>query len=183
MERPSGAELRIRRQANKTPRGVYTKSTKRKTSSGCSPSSGYVADIKEKLCSARFAGVSPAEANFSFSGLTSATREGCRLRRRGTAGLVFCGGQDVREPAVRAAFPHSGDFWRLPHSLTVFAVKLAPRDGLHPGGVVSYAIRYFTLRTKRNYVRYANSITAFQRLVNSNGIVIPAFRFACRRTA
>ena len=82
MERPSGAELRIRRQANKTPRGVHTKPTKRKTSSGCSPSSGYVAGINENPCSARFAGVPPAEANFSFCGLTSAIQNGYRLWRR-----------------------------------------------------------------------------------------------------
>ena len=69
MERPSGAELRIRRQANKTLRSVHTQPTKPKTSSGCSPASGYVAGIKENLCSARFAGVTSVEANLLFCGL------------------------------------------------------------------------------------------------------------------
>ena len=60
--------------------------------------------VKENFCSARFAGVSPAEANFSFSGLTSAFREGFRLRRRRN------GGADKREgtaaaPVVRAGVP------------------------------------------------------------------------------
>ena len=33
-------------------------------------------------------------------------------------------GEDAREPAVQAGFPRSQDFWRLPHFLTAFAVKL-----------------------------------------------------------
>ncbi len=88
-------------------------------------------------------------------------------------------GEDAREPARRSSFPRSRNIWKLPRFLDGFRRQVVGKGTyLHPEEVSGYALRYFTLRTKRNYVRFANSVTAFQQMVNSNDIVILAFWFA-----
>ena len=52
--------------------------------------------------------------------------------------------------------------WLLAAALIVSgALDKAPVGGRHPWTLSPNAIRYFPLRTKRNCVRFANSVTAF----------------------
>ena len=84
--------------------------------------------------------------------------------------IIFCdlasADEDVREPAGRAGFSRSGDFWRLPpqsaspNSFFVFFVFF----------VVKYSLAeprprvYTRASPKRNYAHVVRSVTAFHSL-------------------
>ena len=70
-------------------------------------------------------------------------------------------GKTPANQRVGGAFHVQKIFGGFRVALTAFAVKLAPETGSIQGAFSAYAIRYFTLRTKRNYVRFAHFVTAF----------------------
>ena len=103
----------------KSPRSVHAKLTKAKISLDVARPRA-TCGVKEKLCSDRFAGVSPAKANFPFADL--------RPRSRSVFGFVavyrrdkgYLCGRDCREPDSTISF------WRPP-ILNAILSQLAPR--------------------------------------------------------